>query len=322
MTARDDTRWKKILREHDERGNRFRKSYQEKSELLVRELAPDIEEETLVVLREIGFTFIDGLLKKIEKDRHALQAELDSLEEKLTTELGHEPGCLGAELEKLSGHHDALQPFLKKCFAHPRFDELLLDGYGTEAYKKKIWHLSYYLDRRAAREIEKMCDGRSFSAIRSEAIQALEASKVLKERIEALKLKRKLRAAAEKRKRTVQARLESHKEIWLASARRKLLEELESDTSRFLDKLLETAPENAYEWRLNKELLAENAGLWSRFLRPAQEAWQSGKRASSDLLLKEYEEFAESLKRFDRPRKPEESVDWKGIIYGGRDESL
>ena len=321
MTAREDTRWKTLFREHEERGNRFRKSYKEKSELLVRELAPDIEEKTLGVLQEIGFTFVGGLLKKIEKDRAALEAELDALEDKLTSELGAEPGYLGAELDKLSGHHDALQPFLKKCFGHPRFDELLLDGYGTDAYKKKIWHLSYHLDRRAAREIERMCDGRSFSSIRNEAVQALEASKVLKERIEALKLKRKLRAAAEKRKRTIQSRLESHKEIWLASARRQLLEELESNTANFLDQLLEATPEIAFDWRLSRELLAENAGLWSRFLRPAQEAWESGKRASSDLLLKEYEECAESLKRFDQPSKPKESVDWKGIIYGD-DESF
>ena len=213
-----------------------------------------------------------------------------------------------------SGHYDNLQPFLKKCFQHPRFDNLLLDGYGSDKYKKRIWHLSYHIDRRAAREIEEMCGGRSFSSIRMEAVQALEASTVLKERIRALKEKRRTQASTLKRKRTLESRLESHTQVWLDSARRRLLEELEENPAR-IEKILALHPESGFEWRLAKELIEEHKSLKEKFLDEAHEALENGRGGRCDFLLMKYEQSSAALKRFDRPDAPKESIDWKSFLY-------
>jgi DNA primase len=310
-----ETRWKTQAKEHDERSQRFLDSYREKTTALLEALVPDIETSTLLRLKTVGFRFTDGIVEKVENDRKRLEEKLEALQAHPILHEAEESGCFGTELEKLSGHYDALQPFLKKCFKHPRFDQLILDGYGTDEYPKRMWHLSYYIDRRTAREIEDLCDGRSFATIRQEAIQALEASKVLEDRIRSLKQKRKLQATTERRRRTVQSRLESHTEIWLVSARRQLLEELESDPAAFTDKLLEFSPEPAFEWRLAKEVMAEHSTLWSRFLRPAREAIDCGHTSRCDFFLKEYEHLVDSLKRFDQPDAPKETIDWKSFLY-------
>ena len=304
-----------LISEHKSRHQRFQTNHREKAERLLETLLPDIETPTLKRLPELGFTFADRLIVKIKEDRERSLAEMRALEEHPVMA----EGCLGEELEKLSGHYDALQPFLKKCFKHPRFDQLLLDGYGTDDYSKKIWHLSYYIDRRAAAELEEMCDGRSFASIRLEAVQALEASTVLKERIQDLKDKRRAQAATERRKRTLAARLESHTQVWLDSARRQLLEELIKNCETVMDNLLEICPEPAFEWRLSREVLSEHKKLWERYLEPAQESLEKGLRNRTDFLLTEYESLSGSLKKFDRLDTPTESIDWKKLIYRDSD---
>jgi hypothetical protein len=306
-----ESRLRELVSEHKERHRRFRADHREKSNRLLRVLLPNIATSTLQRLPEMGFTFAQGLIKKIKIDRDRCSQELKTLEEHPILQ----QGCLGEELEKLSGHYDALQPFLKKCFKHPRFDQLLLDGYGTDEYPKRVWHLSYYIDRRAAAEIEEMCEGRTFASIRREAIQALEASTVLKERIKELKQKRKLQASTEKRRKTLVSRLESHTQVWLDSARRQLLEELERKSATIMDNLLEVCPEPAFEWRLSKEILDEHDKLWTNYLNSAQEALEQGQRGRSDFLVKEYEHLSTALKKFDRHETPRESIDWKQIIY-------
>ena len=315
MSDTREARLKVAFYEHEERHRRFLDDYRKKSDRLLRALLPDIETDTLQKLPEFGFTFVDKLVKKIEKDRKRCLEELEALLKHPILEEAGEQGYFDAELEKLSGHYDNLQPFLKQCFKHPRFDNLLLDGYGTDKYSKRIWHLSYHLDRRAAREIEEICGGRSFSSIRLEAVQALEASTVLKERIRALKEKRTVQASTLRRKRTLESRLESHTLVWLDSDRRKLLEELEENPARSIEKILEVHPERGFEWRLAKELIQEHNTLKEKFLDEAQEALEKGHGGRCDFLMMKYEATEASLKRFDRPETPKETIDWKKFLY-------
>lgn len=312
MAASRESRWKARAKEHEQRSSRFLESYQENSTRLLIALVPDLASATLARLQELGFKFATGFAARAERDRVRLQTELGSLEESTS----QSDGGGGEELEKLSEHYNALQPFLKKCFKHPRFDQLLLEGYGTEDYPKKFWHLSYYVDRRAAREIEEMCDGRSFASIRREAIQALEASKVLEDRIETLKEQRNLQEATEKRRKALQSRLESHAERWLITARRQLLEELEAEPEVFMQTLLEEFPQPAFEWRLAREIRTEHSSLRSRYLNPARELLDQKQVARFDLLLEEYDDRLGALQRFDQPGDRAETIDWKSVIYG------
>ena len=305
---------REMLTEHEERHKRFLDDYRKKSRRLLKALLPDIETSTLRRLPELGFTFVEKLITKIEKDRNRCLRELEALKQHPILEEAGEQGYFETELAKLSGHYDNLQPFLKKCFKHPRFDNLLLDGYGTDKYKKRIWHLSYHIDRRAAREIEEMCGGRSFSSIRMEAVQALEASTVLKERIRALKEKRRTQASTLKRKRTLESRLESHTQVWLDSARRQLLEELEENPAR-IEQILVLHPETGFEWRLAKELIEEHKSLKEKFLDEAHEALENGRGGRADFLLMKYEQSSAALKSFDRPDAPKETIDWKSFLY-------
>ena len=314
MGVSRESRLRELLTEHEERHKRFLDDYRKKSNKLLKALLPNIETSTLRGLTELGFTFVEKLITKIEKDRNRVLRELEALKQHPILEEAGEHGYFETELAKLSGHYDNLQPFLKKCFQHPRFDNLLLDGYGSDKYKKRIWHLSYHIDRRAAREIEEMCGGRSFSSIRMEAVQALEASTVLKERIRALKEKRRTQASTLKRKRTLESRLESHTQVWLDSARRRLLEELEENPAR-IEKILALHPESGFEWRLAKELIEEHKSLKEKFLDEAHEALENGRGGRCDFLLMKYEQSSAALKRFDRPDAPKESIDWKSFLY-------
>ena len=310
-----ETSLREMLTEHEERHKRFLDDYRKKSKKLLEALLPNIETSTLRGLPELGFTFAEKLIAKIEKDRSRCLRELEALKQHPILEEAGEHGYFETELAKLSGHYDNLQPFLKQCFKHPRFDNLLLDGYGTDKYKKRIWHLSYHIDCRAAREIEEMCGGRSFSSIRTEAVQALEASTVLKERIRALKEKRRTQASTLKRKRTLESRLESHTQVWLDSARRQLLEELEENPARSIEKILALHPERGFEWRLARELILEHKSLKEKFLDEAHEALENGRGGRCDFLLMKYEQSSAALKRFDRPDAPKETIDWKSFLY-------
>jgi hypothetical protein len=308
----------RLTDEHGKRHQRFQANYLEKTEKLLACLLPNVEASTLERLSEAGFGFAKEMLQSIERDRERCLAELAALEQQ--SSVFDDGGSAGVadELKKLEGHFDALQPFLKTCFNHPRFDELLIEGYGTKEYSKKVWHLSYYLDRRAAKEIEKLCDGRKFSAIRREAIQALEASNVLKDRIRSLKERKKALASMASQRRKLQERLDSHQQIWLASARRRLHALLESDPEGSLEKSRALCPEEAYHWRLAKELCKEHWNLETRFLKPAREARQQGLMATCVKILNEYEPLVEAMKRFDQPTAPGEAIDWKSFIFNNR----
>ncbi len=315
MASDPRRRLDQLIDEHTERHQRFQANYRGKTENLLARLLPNIETSTLVALSDAGFAFGAEMIQSIERDRHRCEAELAALEQSHSTEDGARPGGVGTELEKLEEHFVALQPFLKKCFDHPRFDELLLEGYSTDQYSKKIWHLSYYLDRRAAKEIEQLCDGRTFPVIRREAIQALEASNVLRERIRSLKERKQKLASIAGQKKKLRDRLESHQQIWLASARRRLHDLLEKNPENSLEKCLELCADEAYEWRLAKELCKEHWDLKSRFLQPARVAQDKGLKASSCKLLQDYEPLAEAMKRFDHPTAPRETIDWKSFIF-------
>ena len=69
MASSRETSLREILTEHEERHKRFLDDYRKKSNKLLEELLPDIETSTLRRLPELGFTFVDKLTAKIEKDR-------------------------------------------------------------------------------------------------------------------------------------------------------------------------------------------------------------------------------------------------------------
>lgn len=315
MSAERQRNLSELLEEHGERQRRFWKNYREKTDIFLQTLLPDIESSTLERLHESGFQFGDDLVTRIEADRERCEEELNELEDHPALQETQTDDCLTVELEKLESHFNALQPFLKKCFQHPRFDDLLLDGYGTSEYKKKFWHLSYHVDRKAAKEIVELCGGIPFSKIRAEAVQALEASKVLQQRIESLKVRRKQRTKVLRRQRTLRSRLQTHQQIWLDSARRQLLSIVEGDPVDTVEKCRELCPEEVFEWRLSKELSSEHQALKNRFLEPARSALEENESTRFDLLLDEYHSCAAALKRFDKPSAPKETIDWKKFIY-------
>lgn len=306
----------RISDEHRRRHQRFQAKYREQCDRLFEVLLPQVDAEALTRLTQIGFRFQDDLLTKMERDRKHCLDELAKLDEQFGEELNSvandEPFL---ELDKLEEHLDALQPFLKKCFQHPRFEALLLDGYGTSHYPKRFWHFSYYADRRAAQEIEELCEGRSFKSIRREALQALEASQVLKSRIETLQQRRREMVAAVRQKRALEERLRKHPQFWLTLARRQLLELLDADPVAGFEKAQAVAPEESFAWRLSKELCKEHWSFETRFLAPAREALEDGRRGTSQKLLNEYEALAESVQKFDQPNSAQESIDWNALIY-------
>ena len=305
----------RLMDEHGKRHQRFQARYRESCEKLLAAVLPNIDPATLAKLTRAGFGFSEELLSLMHNDRQRCEEELAALAQQSAGESEPESGAVSEELVKLEGHLDALKPFLKKCFQHPRFDSLLLEGYGTDEYPKRFWHLSYYMDRRAAKEIEELCDGRSFANIRQEAVQALEASQVLKQRIGSLKERQRATATVARQRKTLQDRLRRHPQLWLAFARRKLRDLLEADPVGNFEKCRTLAAEESFEWRLCKELLKEHWDLETRFLKPAREAQQNGLRGSCQKMLEQYETLAEAMKRFDQPAANQEAIDWNALIY-------
>lgn len=307
--------------EHGRRHKRFQAMYRERCDRLLETLLPRLDAEALARLSQVGLSFSDDLLSMMEKDRQRCLDELADLTRQFGDELDPDSSEPFGELDKLEEHLCALQPFLKTCFQHPRFEKLLLEGYGTEEYPKRFWHLSYYIDRRAAQEIEELCGGRSFESIRREAIQALEASQVLKQRIETLKQRRRETAGAAGQKRTLEERLSKHPQLWLSLARRRLLESLEADPAGAFEKCRTLAAEESFAWRFSKELCKEHWDLETRLLKPAREALKNGLKGTCRKLLEEYESLAGAIRRFDQPAADKESIDWSALIYRGHEPS-
>ena len=315
MTADLQMKLRRLMDDHGERHQRFQARYREKSDQLLARLLPVVDGAALERLSQAGLRLDAGLLTMMANDRQSCEEELASLALRPGGGSEAHGGGTSEDLVKLEEHLNALQPFLKNCFQHPRFAQLLLDGYGTNDYPKRFWHLSYYLDRRAAQELEELCGGRSFASIRREAVQALEASQVLKQRIKSLKERQRTVDSVARRKSTLEDRLQRHPQLWLSLARRKLLDVLEADFIESLEKCRVLAPDEAFQWRLSHELCREHCDLETRFLRPAREAQQAGKRGICQELLEEYEALTEVLKRFEQPRESRETIDWNALIY-------
>lgn len=305
-----------LSEEHQKRHRHFQALYRDRSARLLETLLPEVSPEALGRLSRVGFGLGGEILKTMTGDRKRCEDELASVEQRWAEESHSTTERVAEELDKLEEHLAALQPFLKRCFEHPRFDSLLLEGYGTDQYRKRFWHLSYHMDRRAALEIEEMCDGRSFASIRREAVQALEASQVLKQRIATLKERQRGLVSLAQQKKTLQSRLERHSELWLTLARRKLLELLENDPVGTLEKCGSMAPDELFEWRLFHELCKEHWSLQGRFLDPAREAARKGLKGTYQSLLDEYSSRVEAMRRFGEPVERQEGIDWRALIYG------
>lgn len=316
MTADPQTKLRRLVEEHGKRHQRFQARYREMTDKLLAGLLPRLDAATLEQLAGVGFFLGDDLLTKMANDRQRCEEELADLAQKLGEgEEAADGEAVPQELDKLEEHLNALKPFLKRCFEHPRFGQLIVEGYGTDEYPKRFWHLSYYVDRRAAQEIEELCGGRSFASIRREAVQALEASQVLKQRIESLKERQRTAETVARQRKTLQERLQRHPGLWLASARRRLQDLLEADPVGALEKCRTLAADQAFEWRLSKELCKEHWDLEVRLLKPAREALESGRRGALQTALAEYDTLVEAFKRYEQPTTRQETVDWKAFIY-------
>jgi hypothetical protein len=91
-----------------------------------------------------------------------------------------------AERRRIQEHQAALVPLIRICHSHPRFAELLRNGYGTGRYATPFWRLSYYADRKAAAELCQKAGKKNFAALLRDYHSANDSYDVLHERLEDL----------------------------------------------------------------------------------------------------------------------------------------
>jgi hypothetical protein len=137
-----------------------------------------------------GLDFLGpNLLQHIEDERQQLQAERQHWEQHPDFSLDprQEHQRNQSEMARLREHQGVLAPFLNLCHGHPRFLHLLRSGYGTDDYTTPFWHLSYYRDRSAAKEIVERTGKRNFAQVLEEYRAAAESIGILQERLKVLK---------------------------------------------------------------------------------------------------------------------------------------
>lgn len=150
-------------------------------------LLPNLEENSLARAAQwTGLDFLrDSILEHIEREEKEIALRQRELEQHPDFKLDIREVYAEVEAEKrrLEEHQRSLKPLIATCNGHPRFAQLVRDGYGTSRYKTPFWRFSYHSDRQAARELCKRTGKATFAALLEEYYAAGESLGVLQERI-------------------------------------------------------------------------------------------------------------------------------------------
>ena len=163
---------------------------QEAQELSLR-LLPGLEPEQLAQAHLwTGLDFLQPtLLELLQREREQLQTRRQRLEQEPDFQIpvSESQRLASAELRRLREHQADLTPFLRTCHGHPRFADLLRNGYGTGSYATPFWRLSFYADRRAAAELCQRTGKKNFAALLRDYQSANESYDILDDRLHNLK---------------------------------------------------------------------------------------------------------------------------------------
>jgi len=152
-----------------------------------RSVLPDLKEDSLA--RAAQWTGLDFLRESIrdhmEREKQEIAQRQQELEQHPDFKLDIREVYAEAEAEKrrLEEHQRSLKPLIVTCNGHPRFAQLVRNGYGTPRYKTPFWRFSYHSDRQAARELCKRTGKANFTALLEEYYAAGESLDLLQERM-------------------------------------------------------------------------------------------------------------------------------------------
>jgi hypothetical protein len=313
---------------HRRRQEEIEAAYLAAVDQLLAEILPSLDEAAVELAASVAG--VKGLQTgdEAEEERLSCRREIEAIEanplyQQREAALCPDTGEVGATLEQLKQHRRALEPVLRICLENPRFVKLLESGYGTPEYGRPFWRMTYYLDRKAAKEIEERCNGKPWKKIRQDVLSAMEASSVLDRRIKSLKKRARTIENLVKRRSHLLSRLNRLDQIWLATGRWRIRRALEQNPDQFMEKLGEVTDwhDEAARWRVHLELVEEMKRLKSDYFLPAQEALDQEEWTKAGVLVDELDVKLAKLSRFGARGEPNPSVDWEKLFYGSRPSS-
>jgi hypothetical protein len=183
---------------------------------------------------------VQGRLEAERTQLAARVAELEADPRFRDRELLRAPrvGQLARELDELVDFRAPMAELWERA-AHPRRDELIASGYGTDAYQVPWWRLSYYSDWKAGDEIlEKFPGKAAFAEIRDELIAARDTLATYDRRLDELRAEIAAGEALERAHADASARLGNLDAIHLEGWRKLLARHLtETDLAEIGDRL-------------------------------------------------------------------------------------
>ncbi|MHB2015680.1 MAG: hypothetical protein ACYCW6_01905 [Candidatus Xenobia bacterium] len=215
---------------------------------LAKALLPAFSEPNLQqASKAIGLPYLaTGLTRTMEQERQQLlarQAQIEQDPQYADREKLRDPtiGSLTHRQRELQTNLDALHQAIEKC-AHPRLQELIDSGYGTDKNKVGFWRLSYYLNWKAADEIAERFPGKTWKQVREEYCSAREAEEPLRNTLQEVQAEIQAGANLEKEHDDVVQRLANLEQIHLQDARQRILTFL-ADTPDAVAGIAKQAPD-------------------------------------------------------------------------------
>ncbi|MFN8611728.1 MAG: hypothetical protein U0931_29555 [Vulcanimicrobiota bacterium] len=157
---------------------------------LAKVLLPSLQTEVVAgAQRRTGLSFLtSSTLEMLSSERQPVEARRRELENMPEFQLSPAEARRGAqeELMRVQEFEAALNSVVQQCQAHPRFQQLLQVGYGTDRYSTPFWRYSFYLDRRAASELCASTGKKDFKALLDEYQSAADSLQLLKDRSQRL----------------------------------------------------------------------------------------------------------------------------------------
>ena len=290
---------------------------------LLAQVLPDLSAEAVESAIELSGvedlqTGAEAEVERVKYQREISEIESDPLYQMREQILCPDTGEVGSSLEQLKQHREALEPVLRICLENPRFVPLMESGFGTKAYGRPFWRMSYHTHRKAAKEIEERCKGKPWAQIRQDVLSAMEASSVLDQRIRSLQERAKNIDSLAKKRSQLLSRLQRFDQIWLSAARWRIRRLFEAQPDEACERLTKTESlrEAALRWRTRLELKEEIQRLRTEFLQPAQVALDERDRARAFDLLEAYESRQGKLLEFARKVDKTPSINWERVFYG------
>ena len=157
---------------------------------LAKILLPSLESEAIRVAHQrTGLSFLSpAMLDVLFKERQELETRRRELEAMPEFPLSPAEAKRTAqeELVRVQEFQAALGSIVQQCQAHPRFQTLLENGYGTSRYNTPFWRYSFYLDRSAAAQLCASTGKKDFRELRDEYESAEDSLKSLRDRSQRL----------------------------------------------------------------------------------------------------------------------------------------